>query len=99
MGLSLDLCLVQPTQDLAVVRRKSHQHLWTLSAHRHQADRRFGICLSLCGVEERDGIGLSFEAGWSEEIQVRNDRQRRLWEILRVVSIPTTLTVVDTAGC
>lgn len=65
MGFSLDLGVVQTAQDLAIVGGQGHQNLWAFAAHSHQANRRLWVCLGLCGVEQRDSVGLGIKAGGS----------------------------------
>lgn len=62
---TLNLGAVEPLENLAVVCREGDEHFRARSAHGHEADGGFGVCLSFGGVEEGDGIGLSFEAGGS----------------------------------
>lgn len=94
--LALDLGAVQAAQDLAVVGRERHQHLGALAAHRHEADRRLGVCLRLGRVEQRHGIGLGLEAG-RPVLALERGWEGCGWTIVRVVTVPTALAVVDTA--
>lgn len=100
MGSSFYLCIMQPAQYLSKVRCQRNQHLRSLPTHRHQPDRGFGVCLSLCRKDELDGICLSSEAGGSnfDECFISSQTlsfQYPLERNVRVIAVSTAFTVVD----